>query len=93
MTTSKTKRASPRSIEASEFPAKCLNLMDEVSENGGAVVITKLGKPVAMLTAIGEQPKSLFGLGRGRMKITGDIISPIDVEWEAMTNPDRVVNP
>ena len=39
------------------------------------------------------QPKTLFGIDRGRMKITGDIISPIDVEWEAESNPDRVLNP
>ena len=40
-----------------------------------------------------EKPKTLYGLGRDRMKIIGDIISPIDVEWEAMVNPDRVINP
>lgn len=28
-----------------------------------------------------------------RLKITGDIISPIDVEWEAQSDPDRVLNP
>ena len=93
MATQTKEYVSPRTVEASEFEAKCLNLMDEVAENGGAIVITKRGKPVAKLTAFGERPKSLYGLGRGRMKITGDIISPIDVEWEAQSNPDRVVNP
>ena len=67
--------------------------MSQVVENGGAAIITKRGKPVAKLTALRGQPKSLFGAGRGRMKITGDIISPIDVEWEAQSNPDRVLNP
>ncbi len=36
---------------------------------------------------------SLFGAGRGRMKIVGDIIRPVDVEWQAETNPDSVLNP
>ena len=82
-----------RTMKASEFKAKCLGLMDEVAENGGEIVITKHGKPVAKLTAFQERPESLFGAGRGRMKILGDIISPLDVEWEAQSDPDRVINP
>ena len=82
-----------RTMKASEFKAKCLRLMDEVAEDGGEIVITKNGKPVAKLTAFRERPKSLFGTGRGRMKILGDIISPLDVEWEAQSDPDRVINP
>ena len=79
-------------IKASEFKSKCLKLMDEVALNGGEIVITKNGKPVAKLTAFQERPKTLFGAGRGRMKILGDIISPIDVEWEAESDPNRVIN-
>ena len=82
-----------RTMKASEFKAKCLGLMDEVAENGSEIVITKHGKPVAKLTAFQERPESLFGAGRGRMKILGDIISPLDVEWEAQSDPDRVINP
>ena len=80
-------------MKASEFKAKCLRLMNEVNENGGEIVITKNGKPVAKLTAFRERPKTLFGTSLGRMKILGDIISPIDVEWEAQSDPDRVINP
>ena len=83
----------PRMIKASEFKAKCLKLMDEVAENGEEIVITKNGKPVAKLTAFHERPKTLFGIDKGRLKILGDIISPIDVEWEAEVDPDRVLNP
>ena len=82
-----------RTIKASEFKATCLKLMDEVAETGEEVVITKHGRPVAKLTPHRKQPKTLFGAGRDRMKIVGDIVSPIDVEWEAETNPDRVLNP
>ena len=82
-----------RGMKASEFKAKCLALMDEVAENGGEIVITKNGKPVAKLIAFHERPKSLFGIDKGRLKIIGDIISPIDVEWEAQSDPDRVLNP
>ena len=82
-----------RTMKASEFKAKCLRLMDEVAEDGGEIVITKNGKPVAKLTAFHERPKSLFGIDKGRLKILGDIISPIDVEWEAEGDPNRVLNP
>ena len=93
MTTQSGSAGQSRTIKASEFKAKCLGLMDEVAEHGGEIVITKNGKPVAKLSAYHERPKSLFGIDRGRLKITGDIISPIDVEWEAQSDPDRVLNP
>lgn len=93
MTTHSTDAGQSRTMKASEFKAKCLGLMDEVAEHGGEIVITKNGKPVAKLTAYQERPKTLFGAGRGRMKILGDIISPVDVEWEAQSDPDRVLNP
>ena len=83
----------PRTIKASEFKAKCLKLMDEVAESGEEIVITKNGKPVAKLTAYRERPKTLFGIDKGRLEILGDIMSPIDVEWEADVDPDRVLNP
>ena len=74
-----------RTMKASEFKAKCLKLMDEVAEQGGQIVITKNGRPVSRLVPYRERPKSLFGIDRGRIEILGDIIEPIDVEWEANT--------
>ena len=93
MTTEQGNPNGPRTIKASEFKAKCLKLMDEVAENGEEIVITKNGKPVAKLTAYRERPKTLFGIDKGRLEILGDIISPIDVEWEAEVDPERVLNP
>jgi prevent-host-death family protein len=73
-----------RTIKASEFKAKCLAIMDEVAKTGEGVVITKNGKPVAELVSHrASRPKAL-GLLKDRLFITGDIISPIDVEWEAL---------
>lgn len=82
-----------RTITASEFKAKCLELMDEVAESGATLVITKNGRPVSRLVPYLEKPKTLFGIDRGRFEIIGDIISPLDVEWEAEVDPDRVLNP
>ena len=82
-----------RTIKASEFKAKCLGLMDEVAESGEEIIITKHGKPVAKLTPCWKKPESWFGRYRDIIQIHGDITEPIDVEWEAEVNPDRVLNP
>ena len=82
-----------RTMKASEFKTRYLALMDEVAETGDEIVITQNGKPVAKLTAFHGRPRTLFGIDKGRLKFTGDIISPIDVEWEAQSDPDRSINP
>ena len=74
-----------RTIKASEFKAKCLKLMDEVAASGKEIIVTKNGRPVSRLVPYREKPKSLFGIDRGRIEILGDIIEPLDVEWEAGT--------
>jgi len=93
MTTNQGNPNQSRTIKASEFKAKCLKLMDEVAESGEEIVITKNGRSVARLVPYREKPKTLFGIDRGRLEIVGDIISPLDEEWEAEVNPDRVLNP
>jgi prevent-host-death family protein len=70
-------------IPAGEFKAKCLKLLDQVAEERKTLVITKHGKPVAQLAPMPAQDQ-LFGSMRGSVLWEGDIISPIDVEWEAM---------
>lgn len=75
-----------QSIQASKFKAKCLALMDEVARTGETIVVTKNGKPVAELRPHHRpRAKSLIGRDKGKIKILGDIISPIGVEdWEAL---------
>ena len=73
-----------RIIKASEFKAKCLALMDEVERSRQSVVITKNGKPVADLVPHNPKKRELWGILKDEMFIEGDIISPIDVEWEAL---------
>ena len=73
-----------KKIPAGEFKAKCLKLMDEVQQTGQEVIITKHGKPVAKLAPLEKELPSLFGCMKGSIVILGDIIGPIDVEWEAL---------
>jgi prevent-host-death family protein len=73
-----------KAVKASEFKAKCLALLDEVAASGNRLVITKNGKPVADVVPHRTPKRSPFGLWKDSVKITGDIMSPIDVEWEAL---------
>jgi prevent-host-death family protein len=73
-----------RHIKASEFKAKCLALIDEVARTGTAVIITKNGKPIAELVPHRPRKQSARGILKNELFIAGNIISPIDIEWEAL---------
>ena len=70
-----------RTINASEFKAKCLKLMDEVAESGQDIVITKNGVPVSRLTPYRGKPKMTFGRNRDKIRILGDVVEPMPAEW------------
>lgn len=73
-----------RIVKASEFKAKCLALLDEVERTGDRLVITKKGRAVAELVPHRSPKRSPLGIWKGRVTIKGDIISPLDIEWEAL---------
>jgi prevent-host-death family protein len=73
-----------RMIKASEFKAKCLVLINEVERTGQVVIITKNGKPIAELVPHRPRKRNARGILKDELFITGDIISPIDVEWNAL---------
>lgn len=73
-------------IQASEFKAKCLALMDQVARTGEAIVVTKNGRPIAELRPYrAPRAKSLVGLQAGCIEIRGDIVGPMGTGlWDAM---------
>ena len=73
----------PAVVNATEFKARCLELMDRVASTGNPLVITKRGRAIARLVAVGSRPRSILGALRGHVRIRGDIVSPIDVRWES----------
>lgn len=77
-------------ISAAEFKAKCLKLMDQVARTRETVIITKRGKPVAKLVPTDEiKPRRrLFGCMAGSVTFEGDIVSPIDAEWAALSGEE-----
>ncbi len=61
-------------INATEFKAKCLGLIDRVTEQGDTFTITKRGKAVATLVAV-KQKKSgkLGGSLAGLVEVPGTV--------------------
>lgn len=74
--------AQTRTVPAGEFKTHCLRLIDEVNTKRTRLVITKRGKPVAVLGPTKDARPSPINAMRGTGRIVGDIIEPIDVEWE-----------
>lgn len=75
-----------KEINASEFKAKCLAILDEVYSTGEVVTILKRGKPVAQLVPpvpgkTGYPQETL----EGTVEICGDILEPVlpSGTWEA----------
>lgn len=97
MSTDMGKTSASRTITASEFKEKCLELMDEVAETGEEIVVTKNGRPVAKLTPYREVPDFIFGRYQDKIIIHGDIVSPMPPEWfavpEEYANIDPLITP
>lgn len=70
-------------LPASQFKARCLELMDYVRATGREIVITKHGKPVAKLAPVMGATPDPFGYLRGTVTYMGDIVSPIGERWDA----------
>lgn len=71
-------------IAAAQFKAHCLALMDQVSQSGRAVVVTKHGKPVVKVVPAKECDDEIFGALSGIARITGDIENTVPAsDWES----------
>ena len=74
-------------INASDFKARCLAILDRVSATGERVVILKRGRPVAELWPASrthsEIPQSEL---EGTVEVVGDIVGPAVPEehWESL---------
>lgn len=65
-----------RIVNATDFKANCLALLDEVQDQGGTITVTKRGRPVATVVPARRKPwKSTKGILAGKVKIAGDIVN------------------
>jgi prevent-host-death family protein len=69
-------------MAAGKFKAQCLSVINDVHDLKEEVIITKHGKPMAKLIPIKKGKDEIFGFMRGKGRITGDLIAPID-EWDS----------
>jgi prevent-host-death family protein len=75
-----------KKMQAGEFKARCLSIMDDVNSTGEPVLITKRGAPVAKIVPVSSKKRSLFGFMAGQFEIVGNIESPVVPQeaWEVM---------
>ena len=70
-----------KTISATEFKAKCLQIFDELGAEG--IVVEKRGKPIAKVIPVGRADNSdLIGSMKGMIKIKGDLMST-GIKWNA----------
>lgn len=65
-----------KKMAAGAFKTNCLAVMDEVQAKRVPVMITKRGKPVAMLVPVKGDADDIFNFYVGKGKIVGDVVKP-----------------
>jgi prevent-host-death family protein len=76
-------RARETAVAAADFKARCLELMDKVSETGVEYTITKHGKPVAKLVPCDAPKKNrLWGSMKGSVLKYDRPFDPIDGDYD-----------
>ncbi|MCC5927118.1 MAG: type II toxin-antitoxin system prevent-host-death family antitoxin [Bacteroidetes bacterium] len=71
-----------KTVSVTEFKAHCLEIIREVQEEAVSYAITKHNKVVAELNKPAESEKTENKL-KNSIIYEGDLISPIEDEWEA----------
>lgn len=72
-----------KTLAAAKFKAQCLALIDNIAQNHESIIITKHGKPLVKVIPFNENKDINKKPLKGAATFIGDIISPIDDEWEA----------
>jgi prevent-host-death family protein len=72
-------------VPASELKNSWHLWLERVREGRQTIVVTRYGRPIATLAPYepGSPPPSLFGSLRGSIVHAGDLVSPIEVDWES----------
>ena len=82
----RTRETTPQraALPVSDFRARCLELVKEVSAQERGLAVSRHGRVVARVMAEHRRPRWPFPDLSDWIECEGDIISPIDIEWEAM---------
>ena len=72
-------------VQATEFKAKCLEMMDDVHDGSTKkLIVTKRGKPFVKILAAHEADGPIYGCMSDQIAFIGDVMSPIDATWDAL---------
>ena len=74
-------------INASDFKARCMAILDRVQATGEPVVILKRGRPVAEIFPASGSPSKFPQLElAGTVREVGDIVGPVlpEEDWESL---------
>ncbi|MBT4498369.1 MAG: type II toxin-antitoxin system Phd/YefM family antitoxin [Gemmatimonadetes bacterium] len=72
-----------QTISITDFKARCLALLQELSDTNESLVITKHGKPFAEVRPCKQNVETALKKFRGSVVHCGDIVSPIEEAWDA----------
>jgi prevent-host-death family protein len=76
-----------REVSISEFRAKCLRILEEVSKTNTPIRVTRFGKPIVdVVPSFPVQRRAAWiGSMKGSMEIVGDILCRANEEhdWES----------
>jgi len=72
-----------QTISITDFKARCLALLQELSDTNESLVITKHGKPFAEVRPCKQDVETTLQKFRGSVVHCDDIVSPIEEEWDA----------
>ena len=77
-----------KTIPASAFQAKCLRIINEMSQDGKPVTITNRGRPVAVLSPVrpDQAERSIIGAMKGSVLAYEDPFQPAaePSDWNAV---------
>jgi prevent-host-death family protein len=75
-------------VPISKFKAACFRVLKKVEKTGQSILVTRKGKPIALVLPPPKpiKPESWLGKYKGKGKILGDVLSPVMDEnhWEAL---------
>jgi antitoxin (DNA-binding transcriptional repressor) of toxin-antitoxin stability system len=72
-----------RFVTADEFASRCDELLDDLVQQGGEILLTRGGHTVARLLPVTERLHPYVGRSRTRITATpGDLLAPVGEDWE-----------
>lgn len=71
-------------MSVSEFKSTCLGLLDRMATTGRPILVTKHGKPLALVSPPPAPARQGFGCMKDALQIHGNITDPLDVTWDAL---------